>query len=279
MNYSLDTLKRQNNTSIKRMQNGENSSLATLKKGLSTSSTEIEKRVNNYATTIIDDTAKRMRENITEIIILIDKSTTCKGLERATCSGYNELIKKEKSSGFTTKVTTVLFSSTPEIRTFREDISKVMPLDYRAFGGTALYDTIIEIINQIKNARLNDSKKTNRTVVAIMTDGHDKHSVDHDIEEVRKVIEECQSNGWEFIFFGALSNADQIAADLGIKGKNSVQTENTQEDAYNTFASISAAIDDLRNYGRLRDNWADKLRKKKVNNIASRENSKRLELK
>lgn len=279
MNYSLDTLKKQNSASIKKVQNGEKSSLATLKKGISTSSTDIEKRVNNYATTIIDDTAKRMRENITEIIFIIDKSTTCKGLENATCAGYNELITNERRTGYPTKVTTVLFSNGMDIYSFREDINRVMPLDYKAFGGTALYDTIVELINQTKTARLNDPRPPKRTVVAIMTDGIDEHSVDHDLEEVRKLIQECQNNGWEFIFFGALANADQIAADLGIKSNNSVQTENTREDAYNTFASISNALDDLRKHGRLSDNWANKLRKKKTNNISARDNSKRLELK
>lgn len=261
-----------------------NSALATMKSGKlvnGTSKAEINASVNKNTISIIDETTHFLRNNIMELVCIIDMSSSCKGLERATCAGYNNLIEKEKNKGYKTMVTTVLFSTEAEIITFRENIENVKPLAYCAHGCTALYDTIYDTITKIKECQNIDRNKPSKTVVAIMTDGVNdlanahKKTI-HDLYEVRTLIEERQRNGWEFIFLGALSNAQSVAASLGIDLRNSVEVEKSQIGMFNNFKSIESALNDLRTYGKLTDKWANA--SKKNNNSIESNDVKRLGL-
>lgn len=259
------------------VRNGNNA-LSAMKSGKlisGTSKDEIQRNVNKCAATVIDETSQFLRDNKTELVIIIDKSSSCSGLEGATSVGFNTLIENERKKGFPTMVTTVLFSDIAETICYRENISKVEPLVYYADGWTALYDTMYDTINRIKESQKFDAIKPKRTVVAIMTDGdnalpHNRRSI-HNEQEVRSLVKECQNNGWEFIFLGALNNAQNLAASLGIDFKNSVEVENTQVGMFNNFKTIETALDDIRTYGKLTDNWAKASKKNNNNSLESKD--------
>ncbi len=236
------------------MTNGK-SNLAILNRGIANPQTTLQNRVNNYSSAIIEQTTKQLHENTTELIFLIDKSSSCTGLESDTCIGYNQLIEKEKRSSFPTKVTTVLFNHNIEEIGFRQEISTVQKLQYEAGGETSLYDAFCSTIEKIEKARTMATIKPNRTVVAIMTDGMDISSKYYDIEDMKNIIRRCQNQGWEFLFLGALENAQEIAASVGIKLENSVESKNTGEGMLANFQSISLALDDLKQYGKITPDW------------------------
>ncbi len=228
---------------------------------------EIQKNLDKNTSEIISQTSKFLKENRTDLVCIIDKSSSCSGLEGATSVGYNNLIEKEKKKGFPTKVTTVLFSDNIETICFREDIYNVKPLIYSADGWTALYDTMYDTITKVKESQKYDTIKSTRTVVAIMTDGlnilaNGKESR-HTEQQVRELVSECQDMGWEFIFLGALENAQEVASSLGIDFNNSVEVENNEVGMFNNFVSIGKALDDLRTYGKLSDSWSKESQKNK----------------
>lgn len=231
------------------------SNLAMLNNGIAITRNALQNCVNNYTNAIIEQATKQLHENITELIFLIDKSGSCKGLEADTCVGYNQLIEKEKRSLFPTKVTTVLFNNEIEEIGFRKDIKLVPKLEYEANHKTSLYDAFCSTISKVETARTTDTIKPNRTVVAIMTDGKDEHSKYYNIEDMKRAIRRCQNQGWEFLFLGALKNAQEIAADFGIKLENTVESIKTGEGMIANFEAISLALDDLKRCGKITSNW------------------------
>lgn len=76
-------------------------------------------------------------------------------------------------------------------------------------GRTALYDAIITNIDFVENELLNTSNAT--VVFVILTDGHENASKLVGAQEVReKIMKLQQERNWEFIFFGADLDVNEI---------------------------------------------------------------------
>ena len=77
-------------------------------------------------------------------------------------------------------------------------------------GRTALYDAIITNIDFVENELLETANE--RTVIfVILTDGHENASKLVGVKEVRAKIMKLQQEGnWEFIFFGADLDVNEI---------------------------------------------------------------------
>lgn len=66
-----------------------------------------------------------MKENLTEIVFILDKSGSMSGLENDTIGGYNAFIEKQKKVEGEAFVSTVLFSDVSEVIHDRVPISKI----------------------------------------------------------------------------------------------------------------------------------------------------------
>lgn len=58
-------------------------------------------------------------------------------------------------------------------------------------------------------------QKPGRVVVAIVTDGQENASREFTADKVKKLIEEKQASGWDFVFLGADLNAITAAKNYG----------------------------------------------------------------
>ena len=85
-----------------------------------------------------------------DIVLLLDRSGSMKGVESDTIGGYNSFL--ENNNYDYAKVTTILFDNQYEIVTNRKNIKDVSPLDsstYFVRGTTALYDAIGTAITEL----------------------------------------------------------------------------------------------------------------------------------
>jgi uncharacterized protein YegL len=88
-----------------------------------------------------------MKQNLTELVFILDRSGSMSGLETETIGGYNSLLKKQKKMDGEANVTTILFNQEYEILHDRKPIRDVKPIsskEYYACGFTALLDAIQE---------------------------------------------------------------------------------------------------------------------------------------
>ena len=159
-----------------------------------------------------------MKNNMTELVFILDRSGSMAGLESDTIGGFNSMIEKQKKQ----YVSTVLFDDESEVlydRVKLGDVPKMTDKDYTVRGCTALIDAIGGAIHHIGNihkyARPEDVPE--HTMLVITTDGQENASHRYTSEQVKKIIErQKEKYGWEFLFIGANIDAVETAARYGI---------------------------------------------------------------
>ncbi len=171
---------------------------------------------------------KKIKNNITELVFILDRSGSMGGLESDTIGGFNSLIEKQKKEEGECYVSTVLFDNVSEVIHDRVKLSEVKPLtekEYYVRGCTALIDAIGGAIKHIgsihKYARPEDVPE--HTMFVITTDGMENSSHIYSSDEVKKMVEERKEKyGWEFLFIGANIDSVETAMHFGIGADRAV---------------------------------------------------------
>lgn len=182
-----------------------------------------------------------------EVVLLIDKSGSMKGLEEDTVKGYNSMLAKERKLSVPTNVTTILFSSDHEILADRKPISEVpdMTLDaYKVRGATALYDTIGNAIAKTEAVKGIDDTGS-KVLFVIITDGLENYSQTYDQEKIKKMIDVQEEKGWEFVFIGSNMDAEKEADTIGIKKENAATYENSKQGVQANYQAVSQMVHSL----------------------------------
>ena len=167
--------------------------------------------------------SEKIKNGITELVFILDRSGSMSGLEADTIGGFNSMIKKQKGLEGQVYVSTVLFSDRSQVLHDRVPIDEIETLtekDYEVFGCTALLDAIGQAICHIKNvhkyARPEDVPE--RTLFVITTDGMENASHNYTTEQIKSMIEDKKASlGWEFLFLGANIDAVETAGRIGIR--------------------------------------------------------------
>lgn len=163
-----------------------------------------------------------MKNNITEIVFILDRSGSMCALEEDTIGGFNSMIKEQKEKDGVCYVSTVLFNERSQVlhdRVKLEDVPEMTGKDYRASGSTALIDALGDAIHHIGNihkyARKEDVPEN--TLFVITTDGMENASHKYSSSEVKRMIEhEKEKYGWKFVFLGANIDAVETARRYGM---------------------------------------------------------------
>lgn len=163
-----------------------------------------------------------MRENLTELVFILDRSGSMGGLESDTIGGFNSMIKKQQKEDGEAVVSTVLFDDVSEVihdRTPIGDVEKLTDEDYYVRGCTALLDAVGGAIHHIGNVQkyARDEDRPSKTLFVITTDGLENASKRYSFKDVKKMIErQKEKYNWEFLFLGANIDAIEVAGNMGI---------------------------------------------------------------
>ena len=203
-----------------------------------------------------------MKNNITEMVFILDRSGSMYGAETDVVGGFNSMLEKQKQEEGRAYVTTVLFSDSQHRLHDRLDISKLPPMDIRDFstgGCTALLDAVGDSIRHIahihKYARAEDVPE--KTVVIIATDGMENASRRFDREKVKKLIEhEKEKYGWEFIFLGANIDAVESAGSIGIAPERAVNFNPDDEGLELCFDAVSDVVSSVQRREPVNAKWS-----------------------
>ena len=187
-----------------------------------------------------------MKNNISELVFILDRSGSMSGLEGDTIGGFNSLIEKQKKVEGKCFVTTVLFDNQSETIHDRIELGEIEPMtedDYSVRGCTALLDALGETIRHIAHihryARAEDVPA--HTTFVIMTDGMENASRRYDSATVKRMIEhEKEKYGWEFLFLAANIDAVETARHFGITEDRAV---NYHADSVGTQVAYETVAD------------------------------------
>ncbi len=206
-----------------------------------------------------------MKNNITELVFILDRSGSMAGLEQDTIGGFNSMIEKQKKEDGICCVSTVLFDNESEVihdRVRLENIPKMTDNDYTVRGCTALIDALGGAIHHIGNihkyARPEDVPE--HTMFVITTDGMENASHRYTSEQVKKMIERQKKRyGWEFLFIGANIDAVETAARYGISKDRAVNYHADGAGTQILYESVAKAVSHVRASAPLCADWSEKI--------------------
>jgi len=189
-----------------------------------------------------------MKNNLTEIVFILDRSGSMSGLESDTIGGFNAMLKKQQAESGDCRITTVLFDGRHEILHDRLDIKAVRPMTEREYfvrGNTALLDAVGASIQKIGNAQKQclPEYRADKVMFVITTDGMENASHEYSYEKVKSQIERKKSKyGWEFIFLGANIDAVKTAERFGIEHSRAQNFHNDSEGVELNYSVVSETV-------------------------------------
>ena len=98
--------------------------------------------------------SEKIKNGITELVFILDRSGSMSGLESDTIGGFNAMIEKQRKQDGECYVSTVLFDDVSEVLHDRVKLSEIKPMkdnEYTVRGCTALIDAIGGAIHHIGN--------------------------------------------------------------------------------------------------------------------------------
>ncbi len=193
-----------------------------------------------------------MKNTLTEIVFILDRSGSMAGLESDTIGGFNSLITKQKKEEGRALVSTILFDDRREVlhdRVPLDQIEKMTDRDYYVRGTTALLDAIGKAIHHIGNVHkyAREEDRPDKTLFIITTDGMENASKLYTYEKVRQMVERQKSRyAWEFLFLGANIDALEVAGRFGISEDHAANYHSDEEGTALNYEVLSDAIREVR---------------------------------
>lgn len=203
-----------------------------------------------------------MRENLTEIVFILDRSGSMSNLTDDTIGGYNSFIQKQKETDGEAVLTTVLFDDKYEVLHDRIDIRDVQPMtrdEYFARGMTAMLDAIGKTINDIGDKLRNteDSDRPSKVIFVITTDGMENASKEFNRQQVKDMItHQSDKYSWEFIFLGANIDSVAEAENIGIQGTSSCNYVASSDGLNTMYCTVAKTVSNYRSTGTIAPDWA-----------------------
>ncbi|MBR4278823.1 MAG: VWA domain-containing protein [Clostridia bacterium] len=207
-----------------------------------------------------------MKNNLTELVFILDRSGSMSGLESDTIGGFNSMIEKQKKQEGDCVVSTILFDNESEVLHDRIkvcDVPRMTDSDYTVRGCTALIDAIGGAVKHISNvhkyARAEDVPE--HTMFIITTDGMENASRFYDANKVKEMIERQKAKGWEFLFLGANIDAVETASRFGIGEDRAVNYHSDKRGTKLNYEAMGDAICCMRESRPLGNEWKKRIDK------------------
>ena len=208
-------------------------------------------------------------KNLTELVFILDKSGSMRGLKKDTIGGYNSMLERQRCAAGDCNITTVLFDDGYELLHDRAHIGTIGPMterEYCAGGSTALLDAIGKTVHKIGTLQKNlpDDRRAEKVMFVIITDGEENASRLYSAARVKHMIgRQKERYGWEFIFLGANIDAVGTAAKVGIKADRAVNYISDSKGTELSFHMICKTVTSFRESGKVGCEYLDEIRKDK----------------
>ena len=207
-----------------------------------------------------------MNNNITELVFILDKSGSMAGMEQDTIGGFNAMIEQQKTQEGLMYVSTFLFCNQTTTLHDRVPLTEIQPLtlkDYQVGGCTALLDAIGSAIEHICTIHKYVPKENvpQKTMFIITTDGMENASRIYTKEQIKTMIHQQESLGWEFLFVAANIDAVSTAESIGIR-RDRAANYNVHQDTKILYEEVCESISSFRENRPLEEDWGANLEKR-----------------
>ena len=193
-----------------------------------------------------------MKKNLTELVMILDRSGSMGGLESDTIGGYNSMLKKQREEDGEVLVSTVLFDDRSEVLYDRVPLEKMPQMtekEYYVRGCTALLDAVGGAIRHIGNVHkyAREEDRPEKTIFVITTDGLENASREYSYGRVKKMVEQQKEKyGWEFLFLGANIDAIETAGRFGISADRAAKYNSDREGTALNYEVLAETVCKMR---------------------------------
>lgn len=191
-----------------------------------------------------------MKDNLTEIIFILDKSGSMSSMGNEPVNGYNKFIDEQRDPSLgEANVTFVLFDDNVKTVYNGVKISEVEPLTMEKYtadgmGMTAMYDAIGKTFFDVgkRLAATPEEERASKVIVCILTDGEENASREWRLGDIKRIIDEQTTKySWKIQFMGTTMDAIRSAQNVGITQDSYSLFDNTHKglrDAYHTHSHV-----------------------------------------
>lgn len=185
-------------------------------------------------------------KDLTLIAALLDRSGSMQDCKRATETGFDELIAKQRTEPGSAIVTLSMFDDVYENVYANIPINDVVPLQLEPRNMTAMLDATGTFITEVGGqlAAIPEDQRPGTVVCLIMTDGFENASKEWTWAAVEDLItQQREKYNWKFIFLGANIDAEAVGARMGVPLGNAMtyDTDLVEEAMVSTARAMSSA--------------------------------------
>jgi uncharacterized protein YegL len=189
-------------------------------------------------------------KNLTEIVVIIDRSGSMFGLTKDTIGGFNSfLTEQKKNTTGKVKLSLIQFDDKYQIDYDGVDINDVKELTtetYTPRGSTALLDAVGKTIVTVgeRLAKTPEEERPGQVIFLIITDGAENASSEYIApgRVAEMVKHQTEKYSWTFTFMGGGSAAFEQAKHIGICMNNSYLYSANPNGTANVYTSFSNGI-------------------------------------
>jgi hypothetical protein len=163
-----------------------------------------------------------MNNDLTEIVMVVDRSGSMTPLREDAIGGFNTFLADQQALPGEANLTLVLFNTAYQMIHNGVAIKDVAPLTHSTYvpsGSTALLDALGKAINQTgaRLAAMDEASRPGKVILVVLTDGEENSSREFTKAQITEMIQHQQDKyAWQVIFLSSDLNAVQEAKTLGV---------------------------------------------------------------
>jgi hypothetical protein len=169
-----------------------------------------------------------MKDNLTDITFILDRSTSMGAIKPSTISGFNEFLKSQQEAEGDANFSLIQFDSAYEVMYSGININEAVALTDKTFqprGMTALLDAIGRTIDAtgVRLSLLPEKDRPAKVIFVILTDGEENTSQEYSSKKIKEMIKhQTDVYDWDFIFLAANQDAITAGGAMGFEAGNSM---------------------------------------------------------
>lgn len=187
----------------------------------------------------------------TLVTLLLDRSGSMQSVRDDTVGAINAWLGELRKSETEMRFSLVLFDHDREGMELQKlhvavpitEVPDLQPAQFQPRGSTPLIDAACSTIRAVRDSL--EGRDDVKVIFAIQTDGQENTSRENRWEDLRALIGECETAGWQFTFMGCGIDAYGQGARMGIRSENTVSYG---KDQLATRAAFAATAENTRLY-------------------------------
>lgn len=184
------------------------------------------------------------------VAFCLDMSGSMRSITPSVIEGFNDYVQQlKRDESVLTRLSLTVFDTVFEkwqVATPIHEFPDTALDNYRARGGTALYDAVATTIADVESSLLPNE----RVLIVVMTDGQENRSTEYAGElgrqRLAELVKDYEAKGWVFTYLGANVDAVQEATSMGMAAGNAVYYSASKGSTRSAMANLSSVTSGFR---------------------------------